>query len=30
MHKVNLAEAFATSADHWNTPGGGQINDFPV
>ena len=30
MHKVNLAEAFATFADHWNPRVAGQINDFQV
>lgn len=30
MHKVNLAEAFSTFADHWNPRVAGQINDFQV
>ena len=30
MHKVNLAEAFATFADHWSPRVAGQINDFQV
>ena len=30
MHKVNLAEAFATFSDHWNPRVAGQINDFQV